>query len=184
MGGKINAEHPLAPFRYCPRCGNDGFAERNPKAKSCPKCGLIYYANPSAATACFITDSAGRLLAVRRAKDPAKGTLDLPGGFMDMDETAEGGIIREIREETGIEVDAVSYLFSLPNIYPYGGMRVHTADLFFAAQVSDFSLAIASDDAAELVILAPDDITPEDFGLESIHQAVGRWLARKKNQNR
>lgn len=103
---------------------------------------------------------------------------------MDMDETAEEGIIREIREETGIEVEAVSYLFSLPNIYPYGGMRVHTADLFFAAQVSDFSSAIASDDAAELVILAPDDITPEDFGLESIHQAVGRWLAPKKNQNR
>lgn len=102
---------------------------------------------------------------------------------MDMDETAEEGIIREIREETGIEVDAVSYLFSLPNIYPYGGMHVHTADLFFAAQVSDFSSAIANDDAAELVLLAPEDINPEDFGLESIRRAMGLWLAHKKNRD-
>lgn len=178
MGSKITSEHPLISFRYCPRCGYDGFAERNAKAKSCPQCGFVYYANPSAATACFLTDGEGWLLTVRRAKDPAKGTLDLPGGFVDMDETAEEGIIREVKEETGIDIGEVSYLFSLPNIYPYGGMDVHTADLFFTAKIPSFSAAEAADDAAELVPLSLEEIHPDDFGLESIRKAVGLWLAQ------
>lgn len=178
MGGEIKAEHPLIVFRYCPRCGHDGFVKRNAKAKSCPQCGFVYYANPSAATACFITDAGGRLLTVRRAHEPAKGTLSLPGGFMDMGETAEAGIIREVREETGMAVEEVTYLFSLPNLYPYGGMIVHTADLFFSARVADFASAVADDDAAELVPLAREEVRPEDFGLESVSRAVGLWLAR------
>ena len=63
---------------------------------------------------------------VRRAKEPAKGTLDLPGGFVDMGETVEQGMIREIKEETGLDVEEIQYLFSSPNVYMYSGMGVHT----------------------------------------------------------
>ena len=65
-------------------------------------CGFVYYFNSSAATAIFITNRVGELLVVRRAKEPAKGTFDLPGGFVDMYETAEEAIIREVKEETGL----------------------------------------------------------------------------------
>ncbi len=171
---KDQMAHPLSLFRYCPACGAEGFAERNEKAKACANCGFIYYLNPSAATACFIYDSEGRLLAVRRAKDPAKGTLDLPGGFMDMHETAEECIVREVEEETGLKLNSVRFLFSLPNTYRYSGLDVPTCDLFFEAHVPSFDGARADDDASELVYKLPKDFYSEEFGLDSIRRAV--WM--------
>lgn len=56
------------------------------------------------------------LLVCRRAKDPAKGTLDLPGGFIDMAETGEEGVSREVKEETGMEVKRRN-IYSLCPIY-------------------------------------------------------------------
>ena len=81
--------HPLELFRYCPKCGSELFEVHNIKSKHCSNCGFTYYQNPSSATAAFILNSKGELLVVRRAKDPAKGTLDLPGGFVDNGETGE-----------------------------------------------------------------------------------------------
>ena len=49
----------------------------------------------------------GRLLTVRRARDPEKGTLDLPGGFVDPEETVDDAVRRELREETGLEATEV-----------------------------------------------------------------------------
>ena len=81
--------HPLEKFEYCPRCGSKHFVVHNEKSKLCENCGFVYYANPCSATAAFIINEKNELLVVKRAKEPAKGTLDLPGGFCDMYETAE-----------------------------------------------------------------------------------------------
>ena len=55
------------------------------------------------------------LLVCRRGKEPAKGTLDLSGGFIGMYETGEEGLAREVLEETGLQVDNIPYfMFVLP----------------------------------------------------------------------
>lgn len=169
--------HPLDRFNYCPACGSARWTEHNFKSKQCADCGFVYYANPSAATAAFIFNERGELLVVRRGKEPAKGTLDLPGGFVDMDETAEQGMRREIMEETGLEVGAVEYLFSIPNRYLYSGMTIHTLDLFFRCHVGNDVSVRAADDAAGYEWLRPDEIRPELFGLQSISKAVGRMFS-------
>ena len=167
--------HPMHQFTYCPECGAHAFTARNEKASQCNHCGFVYYFNPSAAVACFIRNHAGELLLVRRAKEPAKGTLDLPGGFVDLHETGEEAAMREVKEETGIAVSDCRYLFSIPNIYPYSGFEVHTLDLFFECRVSSFQQASAADDAAEIIALPIDKIEPGLFGLQSIRQAVERY---------
>lgn len=97
-------KHPLAQFLYCPKCGSPHFEVNNEKSKKCTDCGFVYYFNPSAATVAFILNERKELLVCRRAKAPAKGTLDLPGGFIDMNETGEEGVAREVLEETGLKV--------------------------------------------------------------------------------
>ena len=80
-------EHPLSQFRYCPKCGSEHFDIHNEKSKQCKDCGFVYYFNPSSASVALILNKQNELLVCRRAKEPAKGTLDLPGGFIDMAET-------------------------------------------------------------------------------------------------
>ena len=162
MDMKQITEHPLYQFEYCPRCGAKAFTVRNEKAKQCEACGFVYYFNPSAAVACFIRNAHGELLLVRRKKDPAKGTLDLPGGFVDMFETAE-------------EVVRSRYLFSIPNLYPYSGFLVHTLDLFYECEVSHFEAARADDDAEAILVMPRESLDPEVFGLDSIRKAIALY---------
>ena len=168
--------HPLDKFKCCPVCGSTLFDINNAKSKHCTACGFVYYINPSAATAAFILRE-GRLLVARRAKDPARGTLDLPGGFIDIGETAEQGIAREVAEETGLHARSVSYLFSLPNDYLYSGMHIPTLDMFFRVEIDAHEEAHAADDAAELMWLPIGNVRPELFGLGSIRQTVGAFIA-------
>jgi len=167
--------HPLDKFLYCPACGSMTFVVNNVKSKKCRTCGFTYYANPSSATAAFIIRN-DCLLVARRAKEPAKGTLDLPGGFVDMDETVEEGMAREIREETGLEARSMSYMFSLPNLYEYSGMIIHTLDMFFRVEVDADAVPHADDDAASLQWIPLSKVQPELFGLNSIRHAVELFL--------
>ena len=172
-------EHPLDKFKYCPVCGSSRFEVNNFKSKKCQDCGFTYYANPCSATAAFIVNDKQEMLVVRRAKEPAKGTLDLPGGFVDMGETVEQGMIREIKEETGLDVEEIQYLFSSPNVYMYSGMGVHTLDMDFLVPVHGESVAVkAADDAAEALWIPISEVNPAEFGLTSIRNAVIRFLAR------
>ncbi len=171
------ATHPLEQFRFCPRCGSQHFVENNEKSKHCTDCNFTYYFNPSAAVVAVITNEHGEWLVCRRAKEPAKGTLDLPGGFTDSYETAEQAIAREVLEETGLELTSMQFLFTLPNIYPYSGFEVHTVDLFFHAQVAGELSPQAADDVAECFFLPPPEIDATLFGLTSIRQGVEQILA-------
>ena len=173
--------HPRETFAYCPGCGSPRFEANNYKSKKCAACGFTYYANPCSATAAFIVNDHDEMLVVRRAKAPAKGTLDLPGGFVDMGETVEQGMRREIKEETGLDVHDIQYLFSSPNVYMYSGMGIHTLDMDFLVPVHGDPEALkaivrAADDAAEALWIPISQVNPADFGLTSIRNAVVRFL--------
>lgn len=168
--------HPFSQFTYCPKCGSEKFLVHNEKSKKCHDCGFVYYFNSCAATVAFIVNNKNELLVCRRAKEPAKGTLDLPGGFIDMHETAEEGVTREVLEETGAKVTRTSYLFSVPNIYPFSGFEVHTLDLFFCCEIDDSTPLKAMDDVAETLFMPISEINPDDFGLTSIRHGIRRFI--------
>lgn len=173
---KTITTHPLEQFHYCPKCGSSHFHINNEKSKKCADCGFVYYFNSSAATVAFILNERNELLVCRRAKEPAKGTLDMTGGFIDMYETGEEGVAREVKEETGLTVTEAKYLFSLPNLYEYSGFTVHTLDMFFLCKVKDTSNPEAKDDVADSFFMPLDKINPEEFGLDSIREGVKRFL--------
>ena len=168
--------HPLDLFKYCPKCGSPAFVENNEKSKRCTDCGFVYYFNASSATVAFIQNVRGELLVCRRAKEPAKGTLDLPGGFVDRFETGEEGVAREVLEETGLEVMETKYRFSLPNTYLYSGFLVHSLDQFFVCHVKEGAGLHAMDDVADSFWTPLDKVNPEEFGLDSVREGVKRFL--------
>ena len=168
--------HPLDLFKFCPKCGSPAFVENNEKSKRCTDCGFVFYFNASSATVAFIMNEKDELLVCRRAKEPAKGTLDLAGGFVDRFETGEEGVAREVLEETGLEVVEAEYQFSLPNTYLYSGFLVHTLDQFFVCKVKDNGALCAMDDVADSFWVLLDKVNPEEFGLDSVREGVKRFL--------
>ena len=173
--------HPLSQFKYCPKCGYPDFKDNNDKSKSCNSCGFIYYFNSSAAVVAVIENNKGEILVARRANDPAKDTLDLPGGFIDMYETAEEAACREIEEETRLIVSSIEYLFSIPNIYLYSDFEVHTVDMFFKCKVDDFSEVKAQDDVSELLFIPLNELNPADFGLISVRKGVEKLISQNEH---
>lgn len=155
--------------------------ENDSKSKRCGHCGFTYYFNPLAATVAIITNGKGEILVATRSKEPAKGTFDLPGGFCDSYETAEEGVAREVLEETGLKVTATRYMFTIPNIYNYCGMELHTMDMFFKCDVEVCNSLNAADDVAELRWISIDELDSRDFGLQSISKSIDMFKKLYEN---
>lgn len=166
--------HPLEKFTHCPICGSIQFEINGERSRHCSDCGFTYYANASASTAAIITNSKGEILLTTRAFEPAKGKLDLPGGFVDMNETAEEALIRELKEELNIEINNHTYLFSLPNEYNFSGITVHTLDIFFKVEVDDNIQIKTDDDVASAQFYNLNNVNIEDIGLCSIQKAINK----------
>lgn len=159
-------------FTYCPVCGSADFIQNNEKSKICKSCDFVYYINASAAVAAFVVNDAGELLVCKRAKEPVKGTLDLPGGFVDGNESAEMALKRELCEELNAETIEMNYQFSLPNIYEYSGMTIPTLDMFFACKLNSYDNLQPSDDVEDCFFVPVAELDPTLFGLSSIKKAV------------
>jgi len=171
--------HFLEQFHFCPRCGSARFGVNDHRSKRCADCGFVYYHNAACSTVAVVFNSRGELLVTRRALDPAKGTLDLPGGFVEPGETAAEGVAREVKEETGADVRVGKLLFSLPNTYVYSGFSVHTTDLFFLCELSAETAVWGADDASEAFWLPLSQVNPAAFGLASIRKGVERICSER-----
>jgi len=96
----------------------------------------------------------GKLVAIRRGNDPFRGMPALPGGFIELGETTVAAVVREVREETGLEtdVDRLVGVFSDPRRDPRG----HTISIAYALNAVGGNLQAGSD-AAAIVLIDPDD---------------------------
>jgi len=102
---------------------------------------------PALTVDCVIYDPQGRVLLIRRKNQPFKGAYALPGGFVDIGETVEAGCRREVREETGLDVEDLR----LVGVYsdPARDPRGHTASAAFLALLEEeVKTPTAGDDAA------------------------------------
>lgn len=163
-------------FRYCPLCGAETLYPNTHKTFKCGGCGFEFFLNTAAAVGALITDSEGRLLITVRKAEPAKGTWDLPGGFVDVSESAEQALRREVKEELGLDILSADYLYSVPNTYEYGRVTYQTVDLVYRCEAADASKAQACDDVAAVLFKRREDINPERFGLASVRKIIRRFL--------
>lgn len=126
----------------------------------CPNCGHVLneYKNPSP-TADVIVEIGGKVLLIRRGNPPYGWAI--PGGFIDYGESAEDAAVREIREETGIEVENLRQfgVYSDPARDP----RFHTLTVVFTA--TSTGTPLAGDDAAEARLFDLDAL-PDDLAFD------------------
>lgn len=173
----VNKNHPTEVIKYCPRCGSHSFEIVTERSFLCGDCGFNLYVNSAAAVACLIFNAGGELLLTRRAIEPHKGTLDLPGGFVDPGERAEDAVRRELKEELGLEVLRMSYLDSRPNEYTFGGITVFTTDLAFMIEPESLQNIAAADDISSFIWMRPNDVKDTDIPAGSIRYFVKNLAA-------
>ncbi len=167
---------PAEAFQHCPRCGKGPGVEVRDALLACASCGFHLHFNPAVAAGAFVLDEDGRVLLLKRAQEPARGAFGVPGGFVDFGETAEQAVLRETREETGLQVQDVRYLGGWPNLYPWRGVDYPVLDLFFTARAAAGQQAHAREEVEACVWMRPDEIDPATLAFPSTRAAVARLL--------
>ncbi|MBV9488158.1 MAG: NUDIX domain-containing protein [Verrucomicrobia bacterium] len=162
---------------HCPKCGASGLKNKNGKSFECPACGFHFYLNPAAAAAALILSEQrpGEVLFVKRAKDPQKGKLALVGGFADKGESLEETLAREVREELGIRLDAVTYHGSYPNEYVFHDVTYPVADSYFCAYVREETFRVNEAEVGEVVWRNVRSLDLEELAFPSMKRAVAKY---------
>lgn len=171
-------------FRFCPYCRMDLVTERQEghDRQRCPGCGEIFYKNSKPCAGALVVDAQGRLLLARRAIEPFKGRWDIPGGYLEEGEHPEAGAIREVLEETGLQVRITDFV----GIYmdTYGESGVSTLNVFYEAEVvGEIPETLeGQDDVSELAFFAIDALPMAEFSFENGKQAIKDWLSRRDSR--
>jgi len=103
--------------QFCGVCGTPTEPVRGERARKCPRCGLMAYPRISPAVIVLIVRGDEVLLA--RSHNFPPGRYSTPAGFVEAGETLEEAVAREVREEVGIEVDAIHYFGSQSWPFPH-----------------------------------------------------------------
>lgn len=134
----------------------------------CTACGFVFYLDPKVASGAVFSFNGGIVL-VRRAIEPSYGKWVFPGGYVDRGETLEGATIREVKEESGLDVRLVRML----STYSYPGNPVILA--VFLGEVTGGSLRL-DDESLDIRAFPPSDIPWDDLAFPSTRAALQDYL--------
>lgn len=168
----------LDVWRRCPVCAAPVRHEEGSVA--CPECGFVQYANPKPTASALVLDDDGRIMFSRRAKDPAAGKLDLPGGFVEEGEHPLDCLHRELREEAGIGLRDTAFIGIFMDWYRVESRDVSTLNLYWSARIAE-GQPEPDDDVVEFCFFAPDEIPWDELGFEHLPDVISAWRSRDEH---
>ena len=151
--------------RYCISCGKIT-AKHNDRLYMC-QAGHENWISPAAGASVYVIKD-GKVLFGVRSRDPGKGKLDIPGGFIEPHESAEQAANREAKEELGIDVVITNYLGSYPSVY--NGRPA--LNIVFIAEMTEQRIA-ASDDMG-----GGEPVWKEIEDLPSADEIMDVWMVQ------
>ncbi|PCI60808.1 MAG: NUDIX hydrolase [Gammaproteobacteria bacterium] len=163
-------------FKYCPTCNSKNIKFVQENYFNCSDCDFIYYHNVASAVAAIIVYK-GKILFTTRAQSPGIGLLDLPGGFVDPNETLEQALSREIKEELGVTINSWQYMCSQPNTYRPNKIEYRTLDsVFYSEQKSTLNFELQETEIREISWIRPEQIDFDNIAFSSIKAALKHYL--------
>lgn len=162
---------------YCLRCGKPlvkGQVDGEPR-DLCPDCGWVYYPHLKVGAGGLIEES-GKILLVKRARPPWQGYWYLPAGYVECDEEPSSAAVREVFEETGLNVRVLG----LRDVYYYGDdPRGSGVLILYNCQVVGGKLALSSE-SIELQYFGVHDL-PGNIASIAHERAIAAWCDEVKN---
>jgi len=161
---------------YCPVCSHklttreDGGRIR----QACSNCGYVHYVNP-VPTVGVVIEMGGGVVLIKRNRPPHQGRWALPSGYIEADESAEEGAIREAEEETGLKVEIIE--LATVNSYPEGPPQSGIM-IFYRARPVGGELK-AGDDADDAKVFTPEELPLLPF--RTHREMIAQWLERRAN---
>ena len=155
---------------HCSWCGA-AFADGQAWPRTCGTCGQTSYLNPTPVAVAVQPVDTG-LLVVRRGIPPAHGRLALPGGFIDLGESWQAAVVRELREETGLTADAADVTLVDTLSAPDGTLLVF--GLLPVVAASDVPPSVANDESLGWEVLTG----PAELGFDLHTRVAAHWFAR------
>lgn len=160
---------------HCPKCGLLSFNFDGKKVYLCSHCNYEFFFNAATAVGALIVKD-GQLLTAVRAHNPGQGLLDLPGGFVDPDESMEEALRRELQEELSITLTVIQYYSSGSNRYLYNTIEYATCDAFFICEANNYDNMQANDDISEYRWIPLKEINLPAFAFKSVQQVIQKWV--------
>jgi 8-oxo-dGTP diphosphatase len=124
-----------------------------------------------------VVDAGGRMLFVRRGHEPAAGTWSIPGGRVEVGESDEEAIRREMLEETALPVDVGPLVGTVERHAPFGDVYVIRDYLCEVTPGADLHAVRAGDDAADVGWFSPEESRTVETapGLLETLESWGLW---------
>ena len=139
----------------------------------CSACGHIAYVNPKLVVTTIPVTEAGEVVLLRRGYEPGRGWWAQPGGFLEIDETATEGAVRETEEEIGLIVEPGEI------IGLYARLEAAVIVLAYEARIVGGELR-TSPEALDVRAFAPEAIPWPDIAFRTTWWALVDWLARRR----
>lgn len=165
----------LETWRRCPQCGADLEHDEGAAKVECPQCDFRHYAHSQVTACAIVADDEGRVLLTRRGSPPYEGYWDLPGGFVGEAEHPHDAVRRELREETGLDVEPHELVGIWIDSYAeHGEDGPATMNLYFVSSARGGE-GEPSDDVSELRWVRPAEFPPGDQLAFHIAEVLETW---------
>jgi NADH pyrophosphatase NudC (nudix superfamily) len=160
----------MLEFKFCPVCGTtlvSAVVDERERAKcQSDSCSFVHWDNPVPVVAAVIEHEGKVLLARNKAWGPKM--FGLVTGFLEKGEPPDQAVVREVREETGLE----GRVAGLVGVYPYFEMN----QVIIAYHVETTGELTLGDEIAETRLIPPEKVRPWPMGTG---QALKDWLDRR-----